>query len=436
LTVNGSYVCNEAVTFSVPAAFGNNGVGSSSIVLNSGCSWTGSAVTVNVNTFSATNNPVSIYTPLIFACSSSTNVLTFTQATKLSLFGNLFFNTYETINFAGTNFGAITVTSTLNTTATGINPVALVTFTSSSSVEPIISFQGALTQPILLTGPTRLESITLGGQSSVTSQNGGRADFTNALTITSAVTITTPYNFYVTSNNSQFLLTVNPGTPNVFTFSPPPIPSPYGFPLPPSYVFNVGSGSTIKFIANPTYTFYNAIITGSGTVRFSGGNSISVQSTLLVNPGATLWADLVPITAYNLTLAPAQSSTTSPSYLKFSLANNNPTPIKPTYSIYGGGAIIYLSNYIPPQLSGITIVMPSGGASGNVLSPVGGSPGYTYALSRSGFNLQLSVTPNTRPTNAPTQSNGPSPPVNGVPKAQILSFALLFLSTLFYLISL
>jgi hypothetical protein len=192
----------------------------------------------------------------------------------------------------------------------------------------------------------------------------------------------------------------------------------------------------VRLLASSTLNFANIYVSGSGTLRLgqaaTNGN-VNVQGTLLVNAPSTLWVDLVSINANNFTTVPAPSSTTNSSYLKFSVNGSQPY-ITSTYAIYGGGAIIYLSNYNPTSQTTPFTIVNAGLAAGNVLSPVGGSPGYTYALSRSNQNLVLTITPNSRPTNAPTQSNGPSPPVNGVSKTQVFSFTLLFISVFFYLI--
>jgi len=246
--------------------------------------------------------------------------------------------------------------------------------------------------------------------------------------------------FFVTSNSTYFALTIS--QPNsVFSFAPA-VYNPYGFGS-PSYIFAIASGSTVKFAANPSYSFNNVIVnpfgvTG-GTVRFTGGtsNTISVAGTLLVNSGATAWVDLVTLNAFNLTVASAPTSSSAPGYYKYSIASGSQSSlVTAMYSIYGGGAIIYLSNYNPTSPTSAITIISSQVATGNVLAPVGGSAGYSYSLSRSGASLAVTITPNPTPIPFPTQSNGPAPPVNFATSSSHFSLVILSISLCFALFAL
>jgi len=271
-----------------------------------------------------------------------------------------------------------------------------------------------LSQPLSLLGPIRLDSVTLGANSAIYSaSSSARVDFTTRLTVSATVIITAPVNFYVTTPNpSQFTLTFNPPiVPAVLTLTPT-LSNPLNLPVPTQFIFSVVKLATVRFFANSTLAFNGVQVTGAGTVRFSGPSTYTLSGTsgtLLVQPGATFWADGASITATNATFAPPASSSSAPSNLEVTVNSYAPPIISATYAVYGGAAIVYLSNYAPTSPQNVTFVNGTTSASGNFLNPVTGSTGFTYSGYRSGTNFAVTITPTPPPTPAPTQSDGPSP---------------------------
>jgi hypothetical protein len=427
LTLNGTFTCQSAITFSVPVTFGYSSVlGSANpITLATGCQWLGSVTltivrsTINVN---QVNTP--IYPALTFAC-TNISTISLSGGSNANLYGNINVQTTSTINFGGAAFNALTVTSFQAATLNGINPVNVVTFASNPlTVEPKVSFSGALIQPINVQGPIQLPGISLGANSAISGT--ARVDFTDSITVSSTVVVNAPSNLYVTTNTSTSTFSISLTTSNaVFTLSPT-LTNPLGYPA-PNFVFSTVSNSVIRF--NPTsLTFNNIMVSGTGTLRFSGG-SVVVQNTLQVNPGSIFWLDQSSLSALNATFVPPAASNLTASYFQVTVNNGNPPNINTTYAVYGGGAIISVSNGAITSQTTATIIN-SFVASGNILSPYSGSPGYSYSLSRTGTgSIQVTITPNAAPTLYPTQSNGPAPPVN-VASPQLFSFFVLFVSFL------
>jgi len=431
LLLNGTYNCAQTVTFSYPATFGYNGnPGSGVVTFATGCNWFGSPITLYVTSFAASAT-ASVYNQLNFNCYNASTISV--GGPNLYLYGNIFFTTTKTINFAGTNFGGNTITSNLAAYATNINPISLVTFTNGNNIgtaEPNITFQGQLSQPVLVLSPTIFQSISIGNKGSITTSGSGRADFADGLALTTNIAIPASYNFFVTNPANVFALTVGgSGAPAVFSFAPAQY-NPYNFPGNPSYTFSADSVSTIKF-STAGYTFNNINVAGSGTLRISA--AITVSGTINVTPTTTFWVDQATVTANNITIYPAASSTTQPGYLKVSIPSQiSSAYITATYASYGGGAVVYLANnYNPSGSVTIPFVSVSGVASGNILSPIGGSPGFTYSDFRSGNNLMVTITQTATVIPFPTQSNGPAPPVNHASSSQIISFVILFISLCF-----
>lgn len=439
LVINGTYTCRGQVTFANSITFGYNiNLGSSlPINWNDNCQWLGSTSTITIyrNTIN-TNSLTTIFTPLVFACANTSTTTISASASTLFINADVTISAPR-VNFNGASLGPINIITTYNGAfINNLNPTNVLTFNSNpTTAEPIVTFFGALSQPVNLLAPVRFDNLNLGPNSALYSTNSqGRADLADSLSASSTVLISVQTNLFVTSNATGTVYTVTLTSDRSTLSLTPTLNSPFGYPA-PNFVFSVSfQNSVIRFTANPSLTFNNVQVSGSGATRFSQG-TVTVLQTLQVNSGATFWQDLSTITANNFTVVPAPSSTGNPGYYQLSVASNTPPTVTTQYAVYGGAAVVYLSNFNPTQSITFTAITTNLAAFGNVLNPITGTPGFSYSNARNGNSLTITITPNAAPTVLPTQSNGPAPPVSSAP-SQIFSFVVLFVSFILVFISL
>lgn len=447
--VNSTFTCRGQTLFSNNIVFGfANTLGTANALnLNDNCQWLPApGATVSATLYRTNinlNNPsgVSIFIPVTIACLNGTTnpTVSFSNGAQLSFFADVTVSTVQ-VQFNGAKFGAVTIINTINgALIQNIQPTTLLTFNSNpTNAEPIVSFfNPPITQPINLLAPIQINNANFGGSSQAYSTNGqGRLDIGNAVTVSSTVMISVQTNLFLTTNTTNPFTVDITSASTTFTLNNLTLNSPFGFPA-PRITFTAATNSIIRFATSGTLNMGNVIVNGPGTTSFRTG-TFNVIGTLLVNPTATFWQDLATVTTTNVTFAPAASSTGMPSIYQVTFTNGSPAPLTTTFAVYGGSGQALLSNFAPTAQTTAPVIIANGAAFGNVLSPVTGTPGYSYSSARSGTGnngLSFVITPNQQPTNAPTQSNGPAPPVSAA-SSQFFSYVALFISFAVVFISL
>jgi len=281
-------------------------------------------------------------------------------------------------------------------------------------VESLVSFNGDLTQSLVLTGPARLDSPTFGANAQI---NGpSRIAITTALTCTSNFYFGAAVQLYLLQPTGIFQVTLTAGANQLVTLnflSTPSLFNPLNFNQlnAPNFAFNSNNANNFaRFQLTSAFNIGNLAV-NSGIVRFTS-SSVSANS-IVVNGLATLWVDLTSVTAQS-TFFNANPDGTNPSNYQLTIGTQIPPPAITTQTVvYKGNLVLNVVNspWTGSVLNAVTATSANGPTT-LFFIVTGTNPGqFTYAQSRSGSSLIV-----TRNTNAPTffpsQSNGPSPPVS------------------------
>jgi len=436
LSINGTFNCQTSITFNTSVTFGYSTsagpnpfnianycylLGSSSLIINRAVV---QLLFSNSSQNLYANTPITfgLLPPLSTVISSANSNNTFLFNGALSISGNNF-----QVSASNIYFGAITITTSQNSTLTGLNPNATLTFSSNSSVVPTVSFLNPISQVITLNGPIIILNAVIGPNANFVGSGSNGVFFVDSITFNSGAnqnsvyySFNTPIAFYVQLSTTTFTFNTNNNFININIL--PNTQSPFGYSA-PSFLFT-GTSSVVKFNYNGTLTVGDVTLSGTSTLRLSSGTFKA--GTFTVNPLNTLWVDTATLSVNNLIFS---ANGTSYSNFQFTIAGINPTPVSSQYTFYQGNAIVSVVNYIWNGTS--TTVISSNTANNNALFVnLYGSPGYIYSETRNGGSILFSATNTPTVSPFPTQSNGPSPAVSS---SSIIKFNFLLIAFIFFL---
>jgi len=296
-----------------------------------------------------------------------------------------------------------------NNTLNTLSPLGTLTLNSSSIpwVEPVVSFNGALTQSIALNGPARMNAPTFGPQAAIVGPS--RIAITNSLTVTSSFQFAAPVQLYVSTQAGSFTFTLsNTGTYLTFATTPS-LFNPLGFNLATqtNFIFNAASLlNIIKFNLNTAFTAGDLTV-NSGTLQLT--SSTTTSNIVNVAKGATLWIDGNAFSCSQIVFS-QNNDGTSPSYYQLTVSSLTPPAITTQNVVYKGVASVVVVNFNwdGTAVRGITSTSSNGGDFSSVI----GTPGFTYTSTKVGNSINFGRSANPTSSPSPTQSNGPSPAVS------------------------
>jgi fibronectin-binding autotransporter adhesin len=342
---------------------------------------------------------------------------------NLTIFGSAFTTS------ANVALGAISITTLQNSTLSNLLLTAPLTFISTTTpwVEPTVTFNGGLSQTLILVGPIKLDNPTLNSGSGFQAAPPSRLAITSGFTATSSFTFNVPVQFYVNTQGQWFVVTLsNFGTVVNLRYTPSffnPLFLVTNSPLNFRVSGNTALNNRFYFQANSSYTLGNIDVPGGVLQLSNNTQGLTATATFITigGSGATFWVDGIQVNAQTATFTDGAPGSIFQITINGLNAASSPN-LNVQTAYYRGSAALTVpngGNWDGTAVNGIVAVRSF--QTNSVPFPfTSGTPGYQYTSSLSGYNAQFSrsVAPTLSPF--PTNSNGPSPAVSS---SSALSFA-------------